>query len=285
MARASPGRRVATELAAAAAAAVAVALLAPFGVLHAEPVAVRLAYWLRTLALAYLVFRPLLALAALAARRLDRPPLPLAALATVVGSAPLALALWWLGPHIDLGRPPPSPSDFLETYLQVLLLAGLCLGAAGLALRARGARARSAEAPASTPEAADAARPFFERLPRRLGRALVTVSTEDHYLRVRTDDGEALVLMRMADAEQALAGLDGLRVHRSWWVARRAVAGIRRRGRALELVLVDGRKAPVARNRVRALAAAGWLDQPNARRASISPANRAATDRTTEAET
>jgi DNA-binding LytR/AlgR family response regulator len=52
--------------------------------------------------------------------------------------------------------------------------------------------------------------------------------------------------MKLADALDALADCDGLRVHRSWWVARHAVEQARwRRGRG-ELELRGGLVAPVS---------------------------------------
>lgn len=46
---------------------------------------------------------------------------------------------------------------------------------------------------------------------------------EDRYLRIHTDGGSDLILMRLRDAVGELAGADGLQVHRSFWVARAAV--------------------------------------------------------------
>lgn len=83
---------------------------------------------------------------------------------------------------------------------------------------------------------------------------------EDHYVRAHGPDGQSvLILMRMADAERELAGTDGARVHRSWWVMRGAVAGQRRVGRNLVLQLPDKLEAPVARDRVADLRARGWF--------------------------
>ena len=82
---------------------------------------------------------------------------------------------------------------------------------------------------------------------------------EDHYVRAHGPDGQSvLILMRMADAERELAGLDGTRVHRSWWVARDAVKDNRRSGRAVQLKLAGGLTAPVARDRLAALRREGW---------------------------
>lgn len=97
------------------------------------------------------------------------------------------------------------------------------------------------------------------RLPPRLARArLIAVEAEDHYLRIRTDSGSDLVLMRFADALQALADADGFRTHRSWWVARTAVETARWRGGRGELVLSDGSVAPVSRTYAAALKGTDW---------------------------
>ena len=85
------------------------------------------------------------------------------------------------------------------------------------------------------------------------------MSAEDHYLRVRTDRGEALILMRLSDAVAACDGLDGARTHRSWWVARDAVEDIRKSDGRGVLVLKDGVEAPVSRTYYPALRDAGWF--------------------------
>lgn len=98
-----------------------------------------------------------------------------------------------------------------------------------------------------------------EKLPPRLraGR-LIAIEAEDHYLRVHTDCGSDLVLMRMVDACALLDERDGMRVHRSWWVARAAVTLIERQGGKMELRLTNGSAAPVARTMHRRLREAGW---------------------------
>ena len=66
--------------------------------------------------------------------------------------------------------------------------------------------------------------PFLDRLPLRLrGATIRAVQAEDHYLRLHTDRGSDLILMRLSDAVSELEGLEGARTHRSWWVAREAV--------------------------------------------------------------
>lgn len=81
------------------------------------------------------------------------------------------------------------------------------------------------------------------------GSRLLALRSEDHYLRVHTDKGEALIRLRMTDALAMLDGRCGLRPHRSWWVATDAILSHRREGGRSVLRLVDGTSVPVSRNR------------------------------------
>jgi len=47
----------------------------------------------------------------------------------------------------------------------------------------------------------------------------MALTAEDHYLRVITDKGSALILMKFEDALAALNGYPGIQTHRSWWLA------------------------------------------------------------------
>jgi hypothetical protein len=101
---------------------------------------------------------------------------------------------------------------------------------------------------------------FLERLPPRLrGAELFAVEAEDHYLRLHTSLGQDLVLMRLADALVELEGLEGAQTHRSWWVARAAVASAERLDGRAVLTLKDGAEVPVSRGFARALRTAGWF--------------------------
>lgn len=87
---------------------------------------------------------------------------------------------------------------------------------------------------------------LLDRLPERLGRHVVALEAEDHYVRVHTDRGSALVLARLSDAIEELAALDGVRVHRSWWARREAVASVAVNGKGLLLTLTTGLQVPVS---------------------------------------
>lgn len=112
--------------------------------------------------------------------------------------------------------------------------------------------------PGATPTPA-APPPILARLPLDRRGALLALSVEDHYVRVRTVRGEELVLMRLSDAMREVGDTPGAQVHRSHWVAFAAVAAARReRGRAV-LTLTDGTEIPVSRARLAEVRAAGLL--------------------------
>lgn len=92
----------------------------------------------------------------------------------------------------------------------------------------------------------------------RRGR-LLSLSSEDHYVRVRTDRGEELVLMRLADAIREAEPTEGLQVHRSHWVALAAIERATRSGERAVLTLTGGSEIPVSRTYVPALRARGIL--------------------------
>ena len=66
-------------------------------------------------------------------------------------------------------------------------------------------------------------------------------------------------LPELRDAIAELDGIDGLQVHRSWWVARGAVSDVQREGRNIRLTLDTGVEAPVSRANVQVLKDAGWI--------------------------
>lgn len=89
---------------------------------------------------------------------------------------------------------------------------------------------------------------FLKRLPFKYHHAeLFGISAEDHYLRVYTDRGEELILLRFADAMRDLSGAQGLQVHRSWWVVKSAVVEIQTEAGKKILILKSGTKVPVSR--------------------------------------
>jgi DNA-binding LytR/AlgR family response regulator len=67
------------------------------------------------------------------------------------------------------------------------------------------------------------------------------------------------VLMRLRDAMALIGELEGMQVHRSWWVARTAVEDVLRDGRNIRLKLARDVEAPVARAKIADLKDARWI--------------------------
>lgn len=149
-----------------------------------------------------------------------------------------------------------SPRSLPWLFVDVLIVTGAA--AALMMLINRPGPATRAAPP--TPSGEPAAVRFLERLPSKLkGATLYAVEAEDHYLRLRTSKGSDLILMRLADAIAELDGIEGAQVHRSWWVAKDAVAEVKRADRRVTLVLKDGAEAPVSRPNITALRESGWI--------------------------
>ncbi len=92
-------------------------------------------------------------------------------------------------------------------------------------------------------------------------KSLISVSSQDHYVRIRSQDGEDMVRARLSDLIGQLDSQNGIQPHRSHWVSRQAVAGVvSRRGRKF-LALHDGSEIPIARGRLGDVQA--WLEKPD----------------------
>jgi hypothetical protein len=233
----------------AAAAALVLTLTGAFGT-RAEPFVERLIYWLLVMAVgsawAHLC-QPLLA------RLIDldeRPALRILLL-TLTVAGPMCLFVWAATGLFFRGQLYPLRA------LPLLVVPVVTVTAAVSALVVLLGRAT----PIQTHASADSARParFIERLPLHLyGARLIAVEAQDHYLRIHTDRGSDLILMRLTDALDELEGLEGAQTHRSWWVAKDAVRGATRGDGRATLTLDGGLTAPVSRRYSRALREAGW---------------------------
>lgn len=108
--------------------------------------------------------------------------------------------------------------------------------------------ARSADARSTALLANEPARPrLHERLGPGFAGEVLALESEDHYVRVHGHAHSVLLLMRLRDAIAEMDGCPGEQTHRSWWVARAAIAGTASSGRNRELLLINGLRVPIAR--------------------------------------
>lgn len=168
----------------------------------------------------------------------------------IVAALPATLEVYLLETYL---RSHSHPPDVVGLYFSVALLTIAVTIPVGYFNR------RILREPAPTPDMS--ATPFFmRRIPAHLGDELLCLEMEDHYLRVHTAAGSDIILCRMRDAAAELASMEGLQVHRSYWVARNAVREIARDGDKLILILTNGMRVPVSRTYRPQLRASGWLE-------------------------
>ncbi len=101
---------------------------------------------------------------------------------------------------------------------------------------------------------------FYERLPFKFKKAnILAINAEDHYLRVHTDNGDTMILMRLYDAIKELEGIEGSQTHRSWWVAKDAISEIVKGDGRISFRLKNNEIAPVSRSFHGVLKAQNWF--------------------------
>ncbi|MCT7942122.1 LytTR family DNA-binding domain-containing protein [Shewanella holmiensis] len=96
---------------------------------------------------------------------------------------------------------------------------------------------------------------FMALLPLEKRGKLLCLEMDDHYLKVHTDKGQHMLLMRLKDALMQLEGFPGLQTHRSWWVANHAVVSVNKENRKMSLLLTNHLEVPVSRTFVEAVKA------------------------------
>ena len=211
------------------------------------PLGERLLYWIPTM-LVGAVVGGLIANAFTAWAAMDERPILRGMLMSVAIAAPLSVLVWAMSTLFSGG---PWRPEYILGFVGPVYVISAAMTVIGHLLD------RPTETHAAPPEGSPAR--FPDRLPPKLkGSAIHAVEAEDHYLRVHTERGSDLILMRLSDAVAELEGLEGAQVHRSWWVARDAVVGAKRGDGRATLTLKGGIEAPVSRRYAPALRKAGW---------------------------
>lgn len=224
-------------------------VMAPFGTGATLSLGGRLAYWLIAVPLNWLQIAVAITLIERAPFAADWSPLRRGLTAALALSIPATFEITWLQ-QVFMHRPIDSLAALSEVYLYVLLVSVMLTVPNSLIFFSPAAPAPMAEPALPTTIAAPGPvrPPFFDRIRPELGTELLALEMEDHYLRIHTAAGSDLILCRFGDAVKELQGFDGLQIHRSWWVARGAIAGIARDGQKMTVTLTNGLAAPVSRS-------------------------------------
>ena len=216
------------------------------------PLVLRLAYWMLGLVLAWAAMHGILFLTRASARLLGLPGVAAYLLAIPLLSAGIAFVV--AGLRGDTGA--ITLSLFAQTSaLGLAIFAMFWLLYARLSMRH--ATPEKEHAPPSPPEPEGLlGTALHRRLPADFGPILALV-VEDHYVTVIGNDQREMLLINLTEASEEIGSDKGLRIHRSWWVAKPAVRELRRSGRKLFALLHNGEEAPVSRANV-ARAKALW---------------------------
>lgn len=211
-------------------------LIGPFGsYLNDGGPVTRILFWTGTSLLSCVTFDLLLRL--IESRAGGVPRWVVVPMAVMAATLPLSFAIHALARLI---WPQLASIGWLEWYGQALLASAFYVTFKALLPQARPT-------------------PRVEIQPLRLGRDVLCLQMEDHYVRVHGSDGSRLIFASLGRAIAELKSVEGMQVHRSWWVARDAVEGMIEDGRNIRLRLRNGLEVPIGRTRIAALRAARWL--------------------------
>jgi hypothetical protein len=219
----------------------------PSGTMEDMGLAERAAFWTLLHAAAWAVAICVITLGEIWFAGWLRSTVALLAVNAVIATPFVALAVelirWsWMGVS-------PSGASYGQQLLVCLplsvlfsLLTHLTMSAAQS--EAGGARDISEGPPLESPEPP----PLLARLKPELRGAILHLTVEDHYTVVTTSRGRQLILLRFSDALRELGATDGLRTHRSHWVAADQVAALGRSEGRLVIRLKTGAEIPVSRS-------------------------------------
>jgi DNA-binding LytR/AlgR family response regulator len=119
-------------------------------------------------------------------------------------------------PYVSLG----------ELTAQVLTI-NLFIGTIAWAVLRHTGRSEDGGLARAEPRITETSNALRAKLPMSLRNAAIfALSAEDHYVRVRTDRGQALILINLAGAIEALGPDAGVRIHRSHWIAREVATSV-----------------------------------------------------------
>lgn len=209
----------------------------PFGSFQSLAQPQRYAFWFGLVATGYGLAIATLQILRPAAAFARLPKVAAIGLVGLISTLPMMFVVAW-ALEVVFGRSTP-PERLVSLYLSVAAVQLVIAGIATWPFLAPHQPAPPAD-DLNTDQ-------FFERVPDRLGRDLLALEAQDHYLLVHTRRGSALIHMRLSEAMQILPPQLGFQAHRGWWVARKEVAGLRREGHQTLIELTGGLTVPVGR--------------------------------------
>lgn len=242
------------EAALAASIAAFMAIVSPFGAITYLPGPVRFLYWLGLIVLARLAgFLVDLLPARMRPAADNRLRILLRA---AIATPPVFAAIFVVQSAIGY----PVPAGFMPELFGCVFVISLGLFAVADLFERAGRVAENhphdEPAPGRTGElsALDNCLPVGLR-----GATIEALAAEDHYVRILTDRGDHLALMRFSDAVALMPEHSGVQIHRSWWVATGSVKRVVRENRLARVELSSGGVARASRAGVSELKSRGLM--------------------------
>lgn len=212
-----------------------IGLTGPFGTYNAQPMPLRTAYWVFTVCTTFLIGYLVSFVVATGAERYGFGAFISLCIGSATASIPVTI---WLAAIHKLLFETPFWADAIELFPYTAVV---CI-AVGISFEAAATRnAGPVHGPKKKTEPA-----WLDQLPNHLGRDLILLHSQDHYVRAETAIGHVLIRTLLQDAADDL-GDYGVRIHRSWWVARNAIKAVRYRKGTPYVILQDDRAIPVGR--------------------------------------
>ncbi|MFD2167895.1 LytTR family DNA-binding domain-containing protein [Thalassotalea euphylliae] len=243
---------------------VVLGFLAPFGMDQISSL-LSVSYWVLTCLVGYGIYAPTIAIIESTLSPYVKRQWHRVAIGAFVASALMSFAvplITWLFFRVDIHL----MASFGEVFPKTLLIGGVItiitmvrdhIDQQSLALEESKQALETTQQ--STQQLVDQAfQDFMHQLPLDKRGQLLCLEMSDHYLKVYTDQGHHMILMRFKDALSALSNFPGLQTHRSWWVAKDAIVKVEKDGRKLQLVLSNALVVPVSRTYADRVKEAGY---------------------------
>jgi DNA-binding LytR/AlgR family response regulator len=218
----------------------------PYGTLDSMPLGKRLAYWLLIQAFAWGIAIAFSVGGEIVLRKYVASVFARMMMGSLVSALPIGFGLCLIEFSLT-GNAPTITSCLRQALLTVPLCALFCV--LTYMTMHSGVEPATAPAPAEVPRenVARPATPILKRLKPESRGLLLRLAVRDHYTEVITSRGRELILLRFADAVSETAGVPGIRVHRSHWIADTHVKTLKRDNGRLSIVTVDCTEIPVSR--------------------------------------
>ncbi|MGY5775653.1 LytTR family DNA-binding domain-containing protein [Rhizobium sp. LEGMi135b] len=231
------------------------ALTGPYGTLDRLMPGARLGYWLALHAMAWSIAIVFSVAAEILLRRHIASMFARLMIGSVVAALPIGFGIALV--NLAFFGTAPSLSASLHQSLGSIPLCVLFCVLAYLTMHrqivvaAEGSDAMEANARPTAPaeiRTVASQPPILLRLKPENRGALVRLTVRDHYTEVVTTRGRELILLRFGDALTEIGNIEGIRLHRSHWVATDHITRLKRDNGKLFVVARDGVEVPVSRS-------------------------------------